>query len=122
MKKLPAEFVYYVRTAVWEFNSGLIFTSIWVLYYTVIGLSLVEVSLIYIVITIQNIPSQVRATVISMSSQTGMVGVLGISTGLGAYGDRSGVRKALALSGAILFPLILIYGRNARASPKVEQA
>ncbi len=70
----------------------------------------------------QNIPSQVRATVISMSSQTGMLGTLGSSTGLGAYGDRFGVRNALALSGVILFPLILIYGRNARVSPTLEQA
>ena len=70
----------------------------------------------------QNIPSKVRATVISMSSQTGMIGMLGSSTSLGAYGDRFGVRGALALSGTLLFPLVLIYGRNARVSPKIEQA
>ena len=69
MKKLPADRVYYIRTAVWEFNSGLIFTSIWVLYYAVIGLSLVEVSLLYIVITVANmileIPTGVLADVYS---------------------------------------------------------
>lgn len=69
MKKLPADLVYYIRTAVWEFNSGLIFTSIWVLYYSVIGLSLVEVSLLYIVITVANlvleIPTGVLADVYS---------------------------------------------------------
>jgi DHA3 family tetracycline resistance protein-like MFS transporter len=62
----------------------------------------------------QNIPSKVRATVISMSSQAGMAGTLGSSTGLSILGDRYGVRSALALSGVILLPLILIYGRNAR--------
>ena len=69
----------------------------------------------------QNIPSKVRATVISMSGQTGMIGMLGSSASLGAYGDRFGVRSALALSGTLLFPLVLIYGRNARVSPKIEQ-
>ncbi len=69
MKKLPAESIYYIRTAVWEFNSGLIFTSIWVLYYSIIKLSLVEISLIYVVITISNlvleIPTGVLADVYS---------------------------------------------------------
>ena len=69
-----------------------------------------------------HIPSQVRATVISMSSQAGMVGTLGISTGLGAFGDRFGVRNALALSSAILLPLMLIYGRNAKALPEPQRA
>ena len=69
MKKLPADLIYYIRTAVWEFNSGLIFTSIWVLYYNVMGLSLVEVSILYIVITISNfvleIPTGILADVYS---------------------------------------------------------
>ena len=69
MKKLPADLIYYIRTAVWEFNSGLIFTSIWVLYYSVMGLSLVELSILYIVITISNlvleIPTGVLADVYS---------------------------------------------------------
>lgn len=65
----------------------------------------------------QNIPSRVRATVISMSSQTGQIGALGSSTGLGAFGDHFGVRSALKLLGAILLPLILIYRRNARVLP-----
>ncbi len=44
MTKLPAKTVYFVRTAVWEFNSGLIFTSRGALYFEVMKLSLVEVS------------------------------------------------------------------------------
>lgn len=69
LKKLPAESIYYIRTAVWEFNSGLIFTSIWVLFYTVMGLSLTEVSILYVVITLSNlvleIPTGVLADVYS---------------------------------------------------------
>ena len=60
----------------------------------------------------QNIPSKIRATLISMSSQAGMVGTLGISTGLGAFGDRFGVRRALGLSSIILLPMMLIYARK----------
>ena len=69
----------------------------------------------------QNIPSKVRATVISMSSQTGEIGALGSSTGLGAFGDQFGVRSALKLLGAILLPVILIYKQSARVLPKGEQ-
>ena len=69
-----------------------------------------------------NIPSKVRATVISMSSQTGMVGTLGSSTGLGALGDRFGVRSALGLLNVLLLPLVWIYGRQARGLTKLEQA
>jgi DHA3 family tetracycline resistance protein-like MFS transporter len=54
MKKLSAESIYYIRTATGELNSGLIFTSIWVLYYTVMQLSLIEVSVLYIVLTVSN--------------------------------------------------------------------
>lgn len=69
----------------------------------------------------QNIPSKIRATVISISSQTGMLGTLGSSTGLGAFGDRFGVRSTLVLSGVLLLPLILIYGRNASVLPKPDR-
>jgi hypothetical protein len=65
----------------------------------------------------QNIPSKVRATVISMSGQTGEIGALGSSTGMGAFGDHFGVRSALKLLGVILLPLILIYRQNARVLP-----
>lgn len=59
MKKLLAENVYYIRCAVWEFNSGLIFTSIWVLYYSVMKLNLLEVALISIVITASNLALEI---------------------------------------------------------------
>lgn len=59
----------------------------------------------------QNIPPAIRATVLSMNSQVGMVGVMGSSTGLGLFGDRFGVRKALQFSGILLFPLLVIYSK-----------
>lgn len=55
MPKLPATFVFYTRSALAELNSGLIFTSIWVLYYSVMKLSLLEISVISIVITLSNL-------------------------------------------------------------------
>lgn len=69
----------------------------------------------------QNIPSTVRATIISMYSQTGVVGTLGSSTGLGAFGDRFGVRNALGLSGIILLPIILIFNLNTKILPLHEK-
>jgi MFS family permease len=60
----------------------------------------------------QNIPSSIRATVLSMNSQVGMLGQMGGSAGLGLFGDRFGVRRALGLSGVFLTPLLLIYGRS----------
>jgi predicted MFS family arabinose efflux permease len=69
-----------------------------------------------------NIPSTVRATIISMYSQTGVVGTLGSSTGLGAFGDRFGVRNALGLSGIILLPIILIFSQKTKILTLPEKA
>ncbi len=41
-----------------------------------------------------------------MSSQTGMLGSMGSSTALSAFGDRFGVRSALVLSGMLLLPSV----------------
>ncbi len=53
----------------WGFASGLIFTSIWVLYYTVMELSLVQVSLLFVVLTVTSlvfeIPTGILADVYS---------------------------------------------------------
>jgi hypothetical protein len=65
MKKLPAKTTYYVRCVVWEFNSGLIFTSIWVLYYSVMKLNLFEISLISIVITVSNLVLEVPTGILA---------------------------------------------------------
>jgi DHA3 family tetracycline resistance protein-like MFS transporter len=69
LKKLPAETIYYLRHAGWGFASGLIFTSIWVLYYTVMELSLLQVSLLFVVLTVTSlvfeIPTGILADVYS---------------------------------------------------------
>ncbi len=65
----------------------------------------------------QNIPSKVRATVLSISGQTGEIGALGSGTGLSALGDQFGVRSALRLLGALLLLVIVIYKQNARILP-----
>jgi DHA3 family tetracycline resistance protein-like MFS transporter len=60
----------------------------------------------------QHIPSNIRATVLSINSQVGMFGQMGGSTALGLFGDRFGVRRALGLSGAFLVPLLIIYRKQ----------
>jgi len=65
MKKLPAETIYYLRHAVWGFASGLIFTSIWVLYYTVMELSLVQVSLLFVVLTVSSLVFEVPTGILA---------------------------------------------------------
>lgn len=69
MRRWPARRIYYVREAVGAFNSGLIFTSIWTFYYDVMHLNLVQISLIFVVITITafvlEIPTGVIADVYS---------------------------------------------------------
>jgi MFS transporter, DHA3 family, tetracycline resistance protein len=60
----------------------------------------------------QHIPSDVRATVISMNSQAGMLGQLGGGLGVGAMGDRYGLRAALSLAGAFIVPLIVLHARH----------
>ena len=65
MNKLPAETIYYLRHVVSGFASGLIFTSIWVLYYAVMKLSLFEVSLIFIVSTVSNLILEVPTGILA---------------------------------------------------------
>ncbi len=60
----------------------------------------------------QHISSDVRATVISMNSQASMFGQLGGGLGVGAVGDRYGLRVALSLAGVFLVPLIALYARH----------
>jgi len=64
MKKLPAEFIYYLRNAVSGFASGLIFTSIWVLYYTVMELSMLQVSLLFVVLAVTSLVFEIPTGVL----------------------------------------------------------
>jgi DHA3 family tetracycline resistance protein-like MFS transporter len=53
----------------------------------------------------------VRATVISMSSQSGALGEASAGPVIGAIGNISGVRTALTIAALVLSPTLLLYGR-----------
>ena len=63
----------------------------------------------------QNIPSAVRATVLSMNSQLTTVGTLGGGPAISAASDRFGLRAGLVLTSLLLLPVLALYGRRANA-------
>jgi MFS transporter, DHA3 family, tetracycline resistance protein len=68
----------------------------------------------------------VRATVISMSSQSGALGEASAGPVIGAIGNLFGVRPALTLTALVLSPTLLLYARAMRrggveSSPKVAR-
>ena len=68
----------------------------------------------------QNISSNVRATVLSLNSQSNAFGQIAGGPGVGAIGKAYGIRAALILSGALLAPLLTLYARTInRQSPVV---
>lgn len=62
----------------------------------------------------QGLPSKVRATIISMSSQSDAIGQVAGGPGIGFIGRSFGVRTALTLGGVILAPILLLYMRALR--------
>ena len=56
----------------------------------------------------------VRATVISMSSQSGDLGEASAGPVIGAVGNLFGVRPALTIAALVLSPTLLLYGRAVR--------
>jgi predicted MFS family arabinose efflux permease len=58
--------------------------------------------------------SGVRATVISIWSQSNAVGQVAGGPGLGLVGNLFGIRAALAAGGALLAPALALYGRAVR--------
>ena len=62
----------------------------------------------------QNIPSRIRATVLSMNSQANALGQIAGGPGVGWAGNRFGIRAAIALSGILLSPAIALYARRIR--------
>jgi DHA3 family tetracycline resistance protein-like MFS transporter len=73
----------------------------------------------------QNIDSQVRATVISMSSQADAIGQIAGGPMLGAVGTLSSLRAALYGAGIILTPALLLYTRafgQGRSEPEARTA
>lgn len=67
----------------------------------------------------QNLPSRVRATVLSIYGQSDALGQLAGGPVVGVVGLRS-LRAALVFSGIILMPALLLYGRGLPAA-EVEQ-
>jgi MFS transporter, DHA3 family, tetracycline resistance protein len=59
----------------------------------------------------QQIPSAVRATVLSMNSQMNALGQIAGGPGVGWAGNRYGVRSAIGLSALLLAPAVALYGR-----------
>lgn len=59
----------------------------------------------------QNIPSQVRATVLSMNSQINAVGQIADGPGVGAIGNLLSVRAALVTTALLLSPSLALYAR-----------
>jgi MFS transporter, DHA3 family, tetracycline resistance protein len=59
----------------------------------------------------QNVPSQVRATVLSLNGQTDAIGQIAGGPGVGAIGSTFGIRAALILAGLLLAPALFIYSR-----------
>jgi DHA3 family tetracycline resistance protein-like MFS transporter len=62
---------------------------------------------------VQQVQPEVRATVLSMVSQTDALGQIAVGPGIGAVGNRS-LRAALTLAGLMLAPVSLAYARVAR--------
>jgi len=60
----------------------------------------------------QGLDSRVRATVISMTSQTDAIGQIVGGPGIGLIGRQFGVRVALTLGSVILLPTLWLYGRT----------
>lgn len=92
----PAQRVYYLREAWAALNSGLIVTSVWVMYYEVIQLSLMQIATIYAVITIAGIILEVPTGVIADTYSRRFSVILG------------GVFIGLCYTGIGLFPLFVV--------------
>lgn len=61
-----------------------------------------------------NVPSQVRATVLSMSNQMHSLGELLAGPIIGVIGQRWGIRAALLVSSVLLSPTLLLFVRTLR--------
>ncbi len=71
----------------------------------------------------QHIPSKVRATVLSMNSQTDAIGQIAGGPGVGAIGSAFSTRAAIVVAGVLLSPALVLYARLIRANrPSVAEA
>ena len=73
----------------------------------------------------EGVDPTVRATVISIGSQSGALGEASAGPVVGAIGNLAGVRSALTLAALVLSPALLLYARAIRhggAEPGLEDA
>jgi DHA3 family tetracycline resistance protein-like MFS transporter len=70
---------------------------------------------------VQNIDPQVRATVLSMFSQSNAFGQIAGGPGVGLIGTVVSLRAALVVAGALLSPTILVYARVLRGHTKSNE-
>jgi DHA3 family tetracycline resistance protein-like MFS transporter len=70
---------------------------------------------------IQNIEPQVRATVLSMLSQSNAFGQIAGGPGVGLIGTVASLRAALVTAGALLSPTVLVYARVLRGYTKSNE-
>lgn len=61
-----------------------------------------------------HIPSNVRATVLSMNGQANAFGQIAGGPGVGWLGNRAGVRAAIGASGLLYVPILWLYARFVR--------
>lgn len=71
---------------------------------------------------VQNIPSQVRATVLSMNGLMNAFGQTVGGPGVGALGNVRGIRAALIAAGLLILPEIGVFAWGARREARSEQA
>lgn len=70
----------------------------------------------------QQIESRVRATVLSMTSQTDAIGQIAAGPVLGAVGLKLSVRVAIFAAGLLLSPILLLYTRALRRAQPADDA
>ena len=68
----------------------------------------------------QHIPSQVRATVLSMAGQMNAVGQMTVGPLIGLVGTAFSLRAALVASSVLLTPVLWLFGRTLRKRDVVE--
>lgn len=65
------------------------------------------------------LPSEVRATVLSMAGQMDAFGQIAGDPAIGLLAQRTGVRVALVMGAVILLPIIGLYARTIRQNGRL---
>jgi DHA3 family tetracycline resistance protein-like MFS transporter len=90
----------------WSNNLWLAIAALWL-----VGTSRSMIGPIYMPWINQHVDSNVRATVLSVDSQSNALGQIVGGPPVGYLGNIYGLRLALSISGALLLPVVLLIGR-----------